>query len=250
MRFMSEGTVSSAESLLPQSPGGFMREAPESRAMNHVRVRVTADDREDEIHPMYDVLANAPFVERATALQWNFTGEDLGILHYVEGDADAYAAVADEVPEVLGYELERVDEDAFYVYVRDATTDPLQEMFGPITSGGLVVVPPIVYHEDGTVSLSLFGPSEELQAALDAVPEPISVDVEEISGLAATPQLADATLSERQREAVEAALALGYYDVPRTAGHEAVADALECAPSTAAEHLRKAESKVLHALFG
>ncbi|MFC6975764.1 helix-turn-helix domain-containing protein [Halomicroarcula sp. GCM10025709] len=56
-------------------------------------------------------------------------------------------------------------------------------------------------------------------------------------------------LSDRQREAVEAALSLGYYDIPRTATHEAVADALDCAPSTAAEHLRKAESRVLHALF-
>nr|WP_284011073.1 helix-turn-helix domain-containing protein [Halomicroarcula sp. YJ-61-S] len=37
--------------------------------------------------------------------------------------------------------------------------------------------------------------------------------------------------------------------MPRTATHEAVADALDCAPSTAAEHLRKAESRVLHALF-
>ena len=55
----------------------------------------------------------------------------------------------------------------------------------------------------------------------------------------------DASLTARQRAAVRAALDLGYYDVPREADHEAVADAIDCAPSTAAEHLRKAEATLL-----
>jgi hypothetical protein len=70
--------------------------------MKHVRVSLTAHGREDEIHPMYDVMVNADFIERGTALQWNFTGDALGILHYIEGDIDAYDAVAAETPEVLG----------------------------------------------------------------------------------------------------------------------------------------------------
>jgi hypothetical protein len=217
--------------------------------MKHVRARISADGNEDEIHPMYGVLANAPYVERATALQWNFTGDALGILHYIEGDIDAYGATAEETPEVLDYELEPAGDDAFYAYVRDATTESLQEMFGPITSGGLVVVPPIVYHADGTVTLSLFGPTEELQTAIDAVPESISVDIEVVSGLSATAAAVETRLSDRQREALTTALDIGYYDIPRKASHEDVAAAIDCAPSTAAEHLRKAESKVLRAVF-
>ncbi|MXR22550.1 helix-turn-helix domain-containing protein [Halobacterium bonnevillei] len=34
----------------------------------------------------------------------------------------------------------------------------------------------------------------------------------------------------------------GYYDVPRTASQDDVAAQLDCAPSTVAEHLRKAEA--------
>ena len=64
--------------------------------MKHVRANVTADGREGEIHPMYGVMANADFVERGTALQWNFTGDALGILHYIEGDIDAYEAQVDQ----------------------------------------------------------------------------------------------------------------------------------------------------------
>jgi predicted DNA binding protein len=54
-------------------------------------------------------------------------------------------------------------------------------------------------------------------------------------------------LSDRQREAVRAALDIGYYDQPRGATHEDVAAALDCAPSTASEHLRKAEAELVRA---
>ncbi|MFB6270785.1 MAG: helix-turn-helix domain-containing protein, partial [Halobacterium sp.] len=50
-----------------------------------------------------------------------------------------------------------------------------------------------------------------------------------------------------QREAVEAALELGYYDDPRAATQADVADRLDCAASTAGDHLRKAEAKLVRA---
>jgi len=218
--------------------------------MRHVRVRVTAHGHEGEIHPVYDLWANAPFIERSRALQWNNTGDELGILHYAEGDADAFEATIAEIPEVLGYDIERVAEGAFYVYIRDATTVSLREVFESLLTGAVIVVPPIVYHGDGWVTVSLFGDDEQLQAAVEQIPDPVEVVIEQVGGLASAAPAVDAGLTDRQRAAVEAALELGYYDVPREAGHEAVADALECAPSTAAEHLRKAESRVLRSAFG
>ncbi len=99
------------------------------------------------------------------------------------------------------------------------------------------------------MTLSLFGPDEEIQAGLAGIPEPVEVEVDAVAGLASLRPTVDAGLTDRQREAVEAALELGYYEVPRTADHEDVAAALACAPSTAAEHLRKAESALLRAYF-
>lgn len=75
------------------------------------------------------------------------SGDELGILHYAEGDADAFEAVA-EVPEVLDYDLERVDGDSFYVYIRDATTASLREMLSSLRTGTVVIVSPIVYRGD------------------------------------------------------------------------------------------------------
>lgn len=217
--------------------------------MKHVRVRITAHGREGDIHPMYGVMTRASFVERATALQWNDTGSALGILHYVVGDADALEAAMREIPEVVGYDIERIDGQSCYVYVRDATTDSLREMFGPVSSGGLVVVPPIAYEPDGTVAFSMFGPDDELQNAVTDISVPVDVTIEAIGGLARTRAAVGARLTERQREAVKTAVELGYYDIPRTATQRDIAVELDCAPSTAAEHLRKAESRIVQAQF-
>jgi len=216
--------------------------------MKHVRVTMTADGREAEVHPMYDLLANAPFVERATALNWNFTGDALGILHYVEGDVDAFDDAVAAVDPVVAYELEPAGDDGFYAYVRDELTEASRKLFAPLTYAEVVVVPPVVYRADGSARLSMFGPSDVIQAMLEAVPSPVELTVESVGGLGGIPMLAETRLSDRQREAVAAGLALGYYEVPRTAGQEAVADALDCAPSTAAEHLRKAEAKLVRAV--
>lgn len=199
---------------------------------------------------MYGVLVNASFVERATALQWNLTEEGFGILHYVEGDRKPFEERIREIPEVLGYDIEPIDDRRFYAYIRDASTDELRELFAPVRKGGLVVVPPIRYHEDGTVSLSLFGPAEEIQAGIEAVPEPITAQVDSVGGLGHAVGEAETVLSPRQREAATAALDLGYYEIPRDASHEDVARAIDCAPSTAAEHLRKAEAKILRTVLG
>lgn len=217
--------------------------------MKHVRVSITAGGREADIHPMYGLMTNAPFIDYATALQWNFTGDALGILHYVVGDVDTFEAAVTDVPEVIGYDLVRASEDAFYVYIRDATTDALANLFGPITDGGVVVIPPIRYHEDGKVTFSMFGPDAEIQATLEKVREAVDVTIREVSGLEATAAAVETHLSRRQREAVEAAVELGYYKIPREADHEDIAAVLDCASSTAAEHLRKAESKVISTLF-
>lgn len=218
--------------------------------MKHVRLTFDAGGREADIHPMYDLMSNSGHVERATALQWNYTGEELGILHYVEGDADAFAAVVADVPQVVDFELTRAGEDAFYAYVSDELTPEARAMFEVLAAGTSIVVPPVVYEADGTVSLSVFGPGGDIETAIDFAPDFVDVGVRDVGGMSRLPGLHETVLSDRQRRAVHAGLELGYYDVPRTASHEDVAAAIDCAPSTAAEHLRKAESKLLHAVLG
>ena len=217
--------------------------------MKHVRVRIAAQGRAGEIHPMYGVLTEASFVERATAVQWNYTGDVLGILHHVVGDSEALEQVMQEIPEIVGYDMECVDDRSCYVYVRDATTDSLQKMFSPLSSGGLIVVPPIEYEPDGTVVFSMFGPDDEVQDAIENFAVPVDVTIEEVGGLTNTTATVEAALTDRQREVAETAVKLGYYEIPRIASQKDIATELDCAPSTIAEHLRKVEARILRTQF-
>lgn len=211
--------------------------------MKHVRLTIRAP--EGALHPVFDVLTRAAHVRSVTGLHWNFSGSRLGTLHYVEGDADAYVADMESIPSVLDVSIAPAGEGAFYAYHQCTVDGETAALWATLTEGTLLVVPPAEFGRDGAVTFSMFGEPAELQAAVDAVPEQIDVDIREVSGMAGAPRLAGAALSERQREAVAAALDLGYYEIPREAGHEAVADAIDCAPSTAAEHLRKAEAKLI-----
>jgi len=56
-------------------------------------------------------------------------------------------------------------------------------------------------------------------------------------------------LTDRQREVIETAYDLGYFAVPREASTEDVADEIGVDPSTAAEHLQRAERNLLEHHF-
>jgi predicted DNA binding protein len=98
-----------------------------------------------------------------------------------------------------------------------------------------------------TVRASAVGEPAPLQAALEHLPPSYDLTVEEIGTYRGGPGVAGATLSDRQREVVAAALAAGYYDRPRGTTHEELAARLDCAPATVSEHLQKAEAAVMEA---
>jgi len=97
--------------------------------------------------------------------------------------------------------------------------------------------------------VSLLSTSADIQAAIDRIPDPVRVDVREISGLERATAAVEAVLSDRYRAVIEAVLESGYYDIPREASHEDVAEAVGCGPSTAAEHIRKAESAIMRSVL-
>lgn len=58
-----------------------------------------------------------------------------------------------------------------------------------------------------------------------------------------------ATLTERQETVLEAAVYAGYFEWPRDASGEDIADSLDIAPPTFANHLRKAQKKIFESLY-
>ena len=95
---------------------------------------------------------------------------------------------------------------------------------------------------DGVENWQIMAPSrEDLREALASLEEHA-----EIAYIRNSTALGPGSgLTDRQSAALSVAIELGYFDSPRRASVEDVAHQLGVSPSTAVEHLRKAEKKIL-----
>lgn len=215
--------------------------------MRYLRLTTTPDA--DAAPAFFTLLAASPHVTEARLVDWNLAADDgATALFSVDGDPDAFADAVPDVPMLLDVDVAPTGADHFYLLVvgDPSAADLAAGVYETVTTAGLVVLKPVVYRE-GRVHLRMIGSSDVIQAAVEAHPDAIDLEVRELSSTFSTPDAPDAALSERQREAVRIALSLGYYEQPSRATHEDVAEALDCAPSTASEHLKKAEAKLVRA---
>lgn len=100
-----------------------------------------------------------------------------------------------------------------------------------------------------------YDPSEVIDRYLDAVPEADLASKRRVDSV--TPLFSDACfqealhtrLTDRQREVLRAAFEAGYYEWPREATGEAVAERLGITSATFSEHVHTAERKLFAAMF-
>lgn len=207
--------------------------APEGAAFNAV------DER----------LGAAEGVARRAVLgfDWLADGSTL-ILYRLDGDPAAVEATVADNPDVHAYEVAEAA-DGVYLYVHAAAGDPLATLLDIVDRHALLLQRPLRLTPDG-VFVVVTGESDALQAAFAELPEEVGATIEETG--TDTPEAATplAGLTDRQREALEAAIECGYYETPRSATCEQVAARLGCSASTANELLRRAESTVVRGVLG
>jgi len=198
-------------------------------------------------HPMHQFVVETDGYDASYLLRGNeIGGEVQTLLFHVDGwPPDPYRAALEATDAVVDYALSACPDETFYLYVRDRPSDVGSGLVDAMTRSKLCPASPVAYRADGTVRLTLVGPGEAVQAATEAVPDGIGVDVLSLGEYDSRRLDAGGGLTDRQFEAVAAAVDCGYYDDPRGADLAAVADRLDCAPGTAAEHLRKAERQVM-----
>jgi len=210
-------------------------------------LRLTARPDPDRAPGFFHLLAGSAHASEARLLDWNLGPTEAATMLYgVDGDADAFRSSATDTPGIESVDIATAGGERFYMLVeaRPSAVPLFRRMVAAMTRAGLVVLTPVVYR-DGRVTGHVVGNPAALQATLDAAPDAVDVTVEEVGRFRGPPTEPATDLSERQREAVETALDLGYYDLPSEATHEDIAAALDCAPSTASEHLKRAEAKLV-----
>jgi predicted DNA binding protein len=193
---------------------------------------------------MHNFLVDSEAVRREELWSWNLGGDPPAVLFYVEGDIEPYRERLAGVDSVAEFDLTPVSEDSFYSFVRAGPSEDEREWMQAFYRESVVVVPPVVYTGGGETVFTVLGDPDHLRALVAELPERVDATVDRV-GEFDRRQSRGAALTGRQREAVEAAVDLGYYDVPREATLDDVAAELGVASSTVSDHLRKAEAAVM-----
>ncbi len=211
------------------------------------RLQLTIDPGDTSVHPVGDAFQHADYVDRANLWNWNLRDDAITLMFVVYGDRERVRSLVAETDVVVESEVVPVDEECFYLYVLEGGTAAAWALFDTFLRPGILSIPPATW-ADGVTTATVVADEATLQTLVDDMPEFVDVEVEAVGDYRATAPGPLSRLSPRQREALRAGLAVGYYDVPRTGSYEDVADRLDCAPSTAAEHLQKAEAGLVAAV--
>jgi predicted DNA binding protein len=221
----------------------------DDRAVRYLRLEIQYAPEYQR--PMHRFITESDAVKREWLVTWT-AGVEGGVastLFYVVGERGPYETALSTVSTMESYDITPVGDEAFYALVRGRETDQSRKFTAAFEQPTLMVVPPLAYRPDGIVAFDVVGDPAVLDQVRAELPEGITAKVSKVGEYDARPGTFAIDLTARQREAVAAGRQVGYYDVPRTGSVEDVAEELGCAPSTASNHLRKAEAQLVERVF-
>lgn len=206
---------------------------------------VPLDDR--DFHPVTaDFKADPEIVQEQLAYITLLDDRTGLVLYGLRGSEAATEAVLTDHPGVLDWEL--IPGDAgFYAYLHFEEGEPAVELLELLDEYRLVLDLPLQFTAEGWLRVTVVGTDEHIQQALANVPESIRAEATEMGAYHPDDGRAIARLTDRQREVLETAVDLGYYEVPRQATYEEIAEACDCTVGTVGEHLNRIESRIMHA---
>lgn len=217
--------------------------------MRTVRVRVATAD--GVFNTVDRVLVDSEQFKRDMVLEMDWLSDGSAVVLYRVrgGSATELEARLDRNDAIVHVDV--LDDDrngAHTVFVRIEPESPMSELISLVDRHGLLINRPIVLTDEG-VELQVAGSESSLRSAMTELPDDVEFSIEDASTDPPTDRSLRSRLTDRQREAVRVALALGYYETPRRATYEDIATELDCAPSTANELLRRAETTLVTAVF-
>jgi predicted DNA binding protein len=195
-------------------------------------------------HPADRAIVEATGVERIAIHHFNRLDDGTVVLLYqLRGDPDLTRSVLSEHGDVLAYSVSQAGLE-LHAYVHFQPVEAMSALFQLPQEYRIVIDTPVECFPDGSIQVAAIGQREHLTAALELIPETITVELESIQPYEPDNRRLYSSLTDRQQEILRVAVSVGYYDVPRDATYADVAAELDLAPVTVGEHLRKAESRV------
>lgn len=170
------------------------------------------------------------------------------LLYHLSGDnIEGVDRILNNHPAIIrSVRLSETEEWFLFVYL-DAGS-PLTELLEIVERYALLLDKPIAVDNDRTTFI-VGGSKQLLQRSLDDIPDGVTVSVDRIVDYTAGGHSVLSLLTERQREALETAIKMGYYDSPRRTTYKELGTELGCSSSTANSLLRDAERRVMTSLW-
>lgn len=188
---------------------------------------------------------STPDVERKAIHHLNLLADGTAIFIFeLAGDLDSIAAVLDESQEVIQHNISET-RDNHHVYVHFEPNDIVSSLLSIPNEYEVVVDTPMVYTYRGGLRVTVIGDESVFRESMRAVPGDVRLKLEQLGPYKPDTDRLFSLLTERQQEIIQETVQQGYYDVPRQATHQDVADALGCSAGTVGEHLRKIEAKLI-----
>lgn len=197
----------------------------------------------ETLHPVERRLAEDPAVtRRAMHAVEELPDGSIVLLTEVAGDLDRYAEIMDNSPTV--YEFAVSGDESGYCYSHVESSPGVDRLLEAQHAAEFVVEMPVEYTETGAQRVTLVGREADFEGS--GIDLPDGVEMELVSTGPYSPEAAGvfAGLTDRQREVLESALELGYYENPRRATQADIAREVGVEPGTVGKHLRTIESKV------
>jgi DNA-binding CsgD family transcriptional regulator len=217
--------------------------------MRYFDLTLTPED--GAIHPVDRAIAAHTRVGREAIMHFDALGNGSAILLYrLHGNAPALVEAVSDHPDLYAHDVMDLEGEQFHLYLHVGPGEPTRSLLALTERYALIIETPIEFVQDHSVGMTVIGDHEMLRDAIDEMPASLTISVDQVGTYAPDRRDMLSALTDRQLEVFRTAVELGYYEIPRLATHEEIADRMECAPSTVDEHLRKAESRVLQSLVG
>lgn len=163
------------------------------------------------------------------------------------GDVEKLRGILSESPEVYEFSISG-DDAGFFAYTRYVADDLTRMLMEGRRESSYLIDMPVEYTDDGGLRVTYIGTEAAFADVLSEQPEGVRINVEQTGPYTPGSRHVVSRLTGRQREVLEAAVDLGYYQEPREATHEEIATATGLAETTVGEHLRKIEASVFSSL--
>ncbi|WP_049972730.1 helix-turn-helix domain-containing protein [Haladaptatus cibarius] len=200
-----------------------------------------------------ELIAPSPAATSGEVLNVQYVSDGTVLeLYSVEGDLDRILHQMETSPNTCRFEYLGTQAGRHYIFHSGRPSEEVQALIELLEEFHLMVVLPLLFDDTTGATVDIIGEAESLHQVYKQFPPEIRhrTTIEQVGKYVPNYSGILSVLTERQREVLHAAVAVGYYATPRSGTAEDVGEVVGCAPSTAAEHLRKLEARLFIHLVG